>query len=347
MDSLTQIVLGAAVGEAVLGKEVGNRAALWGAICGTIPDLDVIGGAFTGELASLVNHRAASHSILFSVLAAPVMGWLLNRYYRGKWGDQKSWTWLAFWAFFTHPLLDSFTTWGTQLFYPFSDYRVAFNNIFVVDPLYTLPFLICLLLALRLPRTAKWRLLWNWIGIGISSFYLILTLTNKLVVHEVFSNALHQQGVGGYGFSTYPTPFNSLLWYAVKEDSYGRNIYTGTYSILGDPEEIEFRKIPKNSHLIKSDSSNYVIDRLLWTSKGQFTLTEEDSSLIWNDMRFGMIDGWEGEKEPVYTFSYKLLEKEGEFVEIEQLEPGRNVKGESQSEIMGTFLGDVWRRIWE
>ncbi|MEM6806399.1 MAG: hypothetical protein AAF696_33680, partial [Bacteroidota bacterium] len=66
-----------------------------------------------------------------------------------------------------------------------------------------------------------------------------------------------------------------------------------------------------------------------------------------NDMRFGMIDGWEGEKEPVYTFSYKLLEKEGEFVEIEQLEPGRNVKGESQSEIMGTFLGDVWRRIWE
>ncbi|MEL6255693.1 MAG: hypothetical protein AAFR87_27055, partial [Bacteroidota bacterium] len=202
-------------------------------------------------------------------------------------------------------------------------------------------------LAVRGSLSAKWRYLWNWMGIGISSFYLILTLTNKLVVHEVFSNALHQQGVGGYGFSTYPTPFNSLLWYAVKEDSYGRNIYTGTYSILGDPKEIEFRKIPKNSHLIKSDSSNYVIDRLLWTSKGQFIITEEDSSLIWNDMRFGLLEGWEGENDPVYTFSYKILEKEGEYVEIEQLEPTRNVKGKSQSELMQMYLGDVWRRIWE
>lgn len=347
MDSLTQIVLGAAVGEAVLGKEVGNRAALWGAICGTIPDLDVLGGVFSGELASLVNHRAASHSILFSCLAAPVMGWLLNRYYKGEWGNQKSWTWLAFLAFFTHPILDCFTTWGTQLFYPFTDYRVALNNIFVIDPLYTIPFLICLILALRLPKTARWRHIWNWAGISISSFYLILTLTNKMVVHDVFSNAFHQKGIGGANFSTYPTPFNSLLWYAVKEESYGNHIYTGLYSILGDPTKIQFKKLPKNQHLIKTDSSNYVIDRLLWTSKGQFVITQEDSSLIWNDLRFGLMDGWETESEPVYTFSYKLLEKDGDFVEIEQMDATRNIQGQTQSELMGKYMGDVWRKIWD
>ena len=42
MDSLTQVVLGAAVGEAALGKKIGNRAIVWGGIAGTIPDLDVL-----------------------------------------------------------------------------------------------------------------------------------------------------------------------------------------------------------------------------------------------------------------------------------------------------------------
>ena len=65
MDSLTQIVLGASVGEAVLGKKVGNKAALYGAIAGTIPDLDVLAGYFVDEITAIEWHRGFSHSILF------------------------------------------------------------------------------------------------------------------------------------------------------------------------------------------------------------------------------------------------------------------------------------------
>lgn len=72
MDSLTQIVLGAAVGEAVLGKKIGNKAMLYGAIAGTIPDLDVISSFFTDTVTALEIHRGFTHSILFSVIFAPI-----------------------------------------------------------------------------------------------------------------------------------------------------------------------------------------------------------------------------------------------------------------------------------
>ncbi len=81
MDSLTQIVLGAAVAEATLGKKVGNKALLWGGIAGTIPDLDVIyikliGG---GAIEEIVLHRGISHSITFAILMAPLLGSIANR----------------------------------------------------------------------------------------------------------------------------------------------------------------------------------------------------------------------------------------------------------------------------
>jgi len=69
MDSLTQIVLGAAMGEAVLGKKIGNRAILWGAVAGTIPDLDVFVRFFTDPITATEMHRGFSHSLLFCIIA--------------------------------------------------------------------------------------------------------------------------------------------------------------------------------------------------------------------------------------------------------------------------------------
>ena len=80
MDSLTQIVLGASVGEAILGKKIGNKAMLWGAIAGTIPDLDVLLRYFTDEISSTQMHRGFSHSIVFAVLIAPLLGWIAKKY---------------------------------------------------------------------------------------------------------------------------------------------------------------------------------------------------------------------------------------------------------------------------
>ncbi|WP_426430702.1 metal-dependent hydrolase [Winogradskyella sp. HB-48] len=81
MDSLTQIVLGAACGEVVLGKKIGNKAMLFGAIGGTIPDLDVFAGAilYNNEIDAMLFHRGFMHSILFSILGAFLFGWLVYK----------------------------------------------------------------------------------------------------------------------------------------------------------------------------------------------------------------------------------------------------------------------------
>ena len=84
MDSLTQIVLGGAVGEAVLGKKIGNRAILWGAVAGTIPDLDILYNRFTDEITAVELHRGFSHSIIFCILLAPILGWLVQKIHKNS-----------------------------------------------------------------------------------------------------------------------------------------------------------------------------------------------------------------------------------------------------------------------
>ncbi|MBD3331441.1 metal-dependent hydrolase, partial [candidate division GN15 bacterium] len=137
MDSLTQLTLGAAVGEATLGKSAGNRAIMWGAIAGTLPDLDVIANPLLDEITQLGWHRGPSHAFFFLTIGAPILGWLISRVH-GKYGSWRQWTVLVYFAFITHVILDTFTVYGTQLFRPFSHYPAAFNSISIIDPLYTL-----------------------------------------------------------------------------------------------------------------------------------------------------------------------------------------------------------------
>ncbi len=245
MDSLTQIVLGASVGEAVLGKKVGNKAVLYGAIAGTIPDLDVLAGYFVDELTAVEWHRGFSHSILFSLLAAPIFGKLVS--YIHKDANWKDWTSLFFLGLLTHPILDAFTTWGTQLFWPL-DIQLAFQSIFVIDPLYTLPFLFFLILAIRLPQTSLKRRKLNRLGLVVSSTYLMITLVLKLVSFQEFKTALESQNVTYEEIQTRPSAFNTILWNAnVKLEN---QFLLGDYSFF-DAEEIQFRRFLQNEHFLE------------------------------------------------------------------------------------------------
>ena len=134
MDSISQAVLGAAVADALIPNQSKKRwPIILGALLGTLPDLDMIPLKLFSPLAQLVDHRGFSHSILFCLLVAPCLTFLFR-----KWNihaRQLSFKVLSI-AFFgvliTHTLLDCFTSWGTQLFWPFSNYRVAFNSIFII-----------------------------------------------------------------------------------------------------------------------------------------------------------------------------------------------------------------------
>jgi inner membrane protein len=287
LDSLTQIVLGASVGEVVLGKKVGNKAILWGAIAGTLPDLDVLLRYFTDEISSTQMHRGFSHSIVFAVLIAPLLGWIAKKiHFKLKEVSFKDWTKLFFWTTVTHPLLDAHTTWGTQFFWPFN-YRLAYQNIFVVDPLYTLPFLMFLIIVMTLKKDNPKRSKFNTIGLSLSSTYLLLTLIFKWISFQEFKEGLENQEIEYVEIDTKPSPLNSILWSSLIETDKG---YRTAYYSLFDKQEITYSKeFLKNHHLLEPYLEEKVIKQLIDISAGWYRIEEKNGKLLFWDLRFGQM----------------------------------------------------------
>jgi len=328
MDSLTQIVLGAAVGELVLGRKVGNKAMIYGAVAGTIPDLDVFIGNFYDTVTALEIHRGFSHSIVFSVFMAPILGYLLSKIH--KQATWKNWSFLVFLGFFTHPLLDCFTTWGTQLLWPL-DPRIAFKSIFVIDPLYTLPFLTCLILASRCQRTSVKRRRLNRWGLILSSSYLILSLVSKGFAFDKFENALAAQNITYSELETRPSPLNILLWSANVKTS--TSFLIGEYSIF-DSQPIRFRAYPKQHEKIEGLLKYENLERLTRITSGWFTISERENELYLNDLRFGLVSLDPASEK--FVFSYNLLEGDNELIITEEPKNREDAKA---------LFSELWRRI--
>lgn len=312
MDSLTQIVLGAACGEAVLGKKIGNKALLFGAIGGTIPDLDVLVGSllYNNEIDAMLFHRGFMHSILFSILGAFLIGWLVFKLYntgkRFETTNQRDWILLFFWSLFTHPILDSFTPYGTQLFAPFSSYRVAFNNIAVADIFYTVPFMLCIIIMMFFNRQNKKRKTWLKLGIGISSAYMLFTIVNKLYIDDVFTSSLTDKEITYQRFSAQPSIFNNILWYGIAETE--ANYKVAFYSLLDTSNRFsEWQTIPKMR--LTDNTYDNDIACLAWFSNDYYNVqTLENGEFLYNDLRYPLVETRNGYKS---VFNLKLYETNG------------------------------------
>ena len=324
MDSLTQIVLGAACGEAVLGKKIGNKALLIGAFGGTIPDLDVFIGRliYNNEIDIMAFHRGFMHSFLFAVLGAFVFGWLCYKIYdRGKGKNvtvKKDWYWLFLFTFLTHSILDCFTPYGTQLFSPFSNYRVAFNNIAVADPAYTLPFLISLIVLMFFKQNTSKRKFWLKIGVGVSTSYLIFTLINKAYISSVFSKSLKENDIAFLRFQTQPTILNNVLWYGIAEteDEYFVSFYS-LFDSSSEPQE--WCLISKNHDLVSKFNSD--IQTLSWFSNGYYNLTSQSFNTIrYNDLRYPSFDS-ESPENSVFSFSIEQQDERYDILSVNRVPP--------------------------
>lgn len=303
MDSLTHIVLGAAIGEAVLGKKIGRKAMLVGALADTIPDFDVFASPCFSDAQQLLVHRGITHSIFFVVLLSPLLGVLFSKLFRKTEVSWKSWSWLFFLGMFTHILIDSFTAYGTGWFEPFSSYRVSFNTIFVADPFYTIPFLICVLIALIARNGSPRRVKWNKIGLWISTLYLLFTFINKWHVHGVMKTSFDEKKLAADDFITSPTPLNNFLWMAYSHDSMGS--WIGYYSVFDKTKDISFKRIERNDSLLIPLQGDENLKILKQFSKGHYAITKVDSTIYFNDLRFGQIGGWD-DSDPSFPLAYRL-----------------------------------------
>lgn len=332
MDSLTQLVVGAAAGEAVLGKKLGNRAVLWGAIVGTLPDLDVIPGMFMDDPDRLLFHRGFSHSLAFVLIATPIFSWIFSKFFRRRNIAFREWILYFGIIFSASILIDAFTTYGTQLLWPLK-HRFEFNTIFVVDPLFTLPLLITTVWLLFKNRNKRSRRLLSITGIAISSVYLIFTIVNKQVVNNVFRSALEKQGIAVDRMVTNPTPMNQILWTAVVEtDDY---FLTGYYSHLDQDKQIKFERIGKNHDLLKPFEDYKSVEKILRFTKGLYVVEKQGDDFIIRDLRFGKFHNWKtGESK--YVFQYLVKIDQGRL-QVEEVEP--SFEGTEE------LVQQLWERI--
>ena len=332
MDSLTQIVLGASVGEAIAGRKAGNKAMLWGAIAGTIPDLDVLANYFMDDVHAMNVHRGVMHSVLFAVLFSPLLGKCLNILYKKTGVSFYQWTAVFFMGFVTHALLDSFTTWGTQLFWPF-DYRIAWQTIFVIDPLYTLPFLTLVILAMLKPKGSAIRIKLNNYALIISCLYLGLTVVNKMRVNHVFETALAQKGIEVKSYSTRPAPLNNILW--SMNAAVDSGFVIAHYSFFDNAIPDTFLFVPQNEKLLEPLVNNDEISILKKITKNYYSIEKKGDTLYMHDLRFGQLGAYRKGDAP-FVFTYQISPTADGY-EISQLK-NTFKKGEG-------MLEELWNRI--
>lgn len=297
MDSLSQIALGAAVGVAVMGRRTAVwKAALWGAVAGTLPDLDVL--IDHGDpIRNMVLHRAETHAPFWLTLVSLPFAAAVARLH-GEGAIWKRW-WLALWlALVTHPLLDAMTVYGTQLALPFSNHPYGVGSVFIIDPLYTLPLLVGVGWALG-ARGAGRGLAANLAGLVLSTAYLAWSAAAQAHVERLARDSLAAQGIAAQQVLVTPTAFNTVLWRIVAID--GERFHEGYYSLFDASPRMGFDAFDRGARLAAELGAIDGLQRITAFSKGYYKLQQQGDRLVVSDLRMG--------QEPTYTFSFVVAER--------------------------------------
>lgn len=294
MDSVTQILLGASVGVAVMGRRTALwKSALWGGVAGLLPDLDVL--LDHGDpILNMIRHRAESHALLLLTLFAFPMAWGVSRLHRQP-QLYGRWWWALMLALVTHPLLDLMTIYGTQVFQPFSDEAYGLGSMFIIDPVYSLPLLVGVVAALRIQTTGKALAINGW-ALAFSTAYLAWSALGQAWVTQHARQSLQARGLPSQQLLVTPAPFNTVLWRVVALD--GERFHEGFYSFLDGGKAVRFVAHPRGAALAAQNEKHPQLQRLARFTDGFFKIERNNGHLVVTDLRMG--------QEPAYVFSFDI-----------------------------------------
>ena len=199
------------MGEAVLGTRVGRKALVWGAVLGTLPDLDVL-IPLDGPVEDFVYHRGFSHSLFLLALVSPLIAWLITRIHADSRNRFREWLLLVFLVLEIAVLLDLFTVYGTQVLWPFDTMPRAWPVLFIVDPLFTLPIAVGVSAAWMLSRKSSLGHRLNVAGLMVATVYLGWAFGVREFVNHDVRQRLEAQEVRSQRLISAPAPFTTLLW---------------------------------------------------------------------------------------------------------------------------------------
>lgn len=296
MDSVTQAVLGAAVQGALLGKVQGRRALLYGAALGTLPDLDVF-VRYADPVSTMTYHRGFSHSVFVLTVLAALVTWLVRwRWPQAPYGAARFFT--AIWlVLITHVLLDAFTVYGTQIFWPLAATPASWAAVFIIDPVYTLPLLGAVIF------TAVGGFSGRGAGalagaLAFSTAYLAFGLGGRMLAEQRVGAALREEGIAVSRLRAVPMPFTTLIWRVIAKSPDGH--YHEAVSSLLDQGPPEHLRLPLHADAARVLEGVPLHERLRWFTDDWLRYDIVGDALVVSDLRMG-IPGQ-------YTFRFKMAQ---------------------------------------
>lgn len=328
MDSLSQLVLGAAVAAACVPARHRRKALLVGAALGTLPDLDVLID-YGDAVSNMTFHRGFSHSLFVLPVVALLLWALLRRFWAPVRDAPRAWGWAILLPLVTHPLLDALTVYGTQLFWPLTTPPVMGGSLFIIDPLYTLPLLVAVLVAAfageaRCGGTAVV------VGLALSTGYAGWSLVAQQRVDAMAEESLRGTPHADAPRFVVAMPFTTLAWRVVVATPEG--YLEGERSLVADRGPIDFIAQRFDRRLLEEAGGLWAVQRLLWFSHGFQRADVMDGELRLGDLRMG--------QHPTFFFTHVVARREGGAwiaADNRQIEQPRVREGQ---------LAGLWRRVW-
>jgi inner membrane protein len=288
MDFVTQGILGAAVGQAGFSRKLGRRALGWGAIIGMLPDLDVIIILSSNPFAEVLYHRGVTHSLWFGPIIGPVLGYLLWRYYN-RLDSLSSWIGLSIWALITHPLLDLFTVYGTQLLAPLSDHRFTLAAVPIIDPIYTGVLLLAVIFGCVFYRQILASIIAANVALLLTSCYLFYGLAQNDEAYVYAKKQLAADGLPNADVRVYTTMFQIFLRRIVVH--FPNDVWIG-YLTTWAPEKIIWHKQPQAPMPIRQLILNHPYGKIYnWFTSDELIIRPhmaEPNQWDLYDSRFGL-----------------------------------------------------------
>lgn len=303
MDSLTHIALGACLGEAFSGRTVGRKALLWGIVAQSIPDIDFIASSCMDTPSALLAHRGFTHSILFAIIITTIMASLANRWHRRHNISYSYWLFFFAVAILSHLFLDTFNNYGVGLLEPFQHSRISFNTLYVADPFFSTAPGIAMVMLLALKQKNIRRKFWWKFGLGISGLYLCYCVINKSIIDSDVKNIFARESIHYTRYFTTPAPLQNWLWFVVAGNDSG--YYTGYRSVFVHTNKLHLEYFPRNAFLLDSVRNKKEVQQLISFSQQFYTIEKREDTLVFNDLRFGQVIGWQDPKEE-FAFHYYL-----------------------------------------
>jgi inner membrane protein len=303
MDSITHLALGACMGEAFAERTLGKKAMLWGAMAQSIPDIDFIASLWMDTSSNLLAHRGLTHSFLFCIIFTVLLAFLAEHWHKPH--NIRLRRWMLFFGsvIFAHIFIDAFNNYGVGWLEPFSNQRISFHAIYVADPFFSIwPGIACMMLiylSRYLPQRKKW---WR-MGLALPALYLLYCLLNKAAINNDVKKILDKQKVNYTRYFTTPAPLQNWLWFVVAGNNNGYHI--GFRSLFDRKKEITFQYFPRNDSLLQPVHDHEDLQKLIRFSQQFYTVEKWNDTLVFNDLRFGQIIGWQNAKEK-FVFHYYL-----------------------------------------